>query len=313
MNPRLLPLDREPTMSHRTSPALLLLMALVLALAGCVERPGHKLPSELEWARTALQRNPQIEIVAADAQTHSFTLRDRRSGQVRDVKLNDLAAAPTSDLVRAALEAPAPRRQPASPPPAAPAEPTTPAADPAVAQTPAEPPATPPLSAPSTPLTQAASAAETTQTPHEEHKYMIERFDGELRVTGPGVSIVRSRPTGDDEARKETAQRRADPIICEGRRMLHLDNRTLYVEGDAITARGGCELYITNSRIVASGTGIVVRDASVHVTNSHVEGADGSFEASDNGRLFVRASTIQGVPRRTQLADIYDQGGNRWR
>jgi hypothetical protein len=300
-------------MSHRTSPALLLPMALVLALAGCVDRPDHKLPSELEWARAALQRNPQVEIVAADEQAHVFTLRNKRSGQTRLVKLNDLAAAPTSDLVRAALEAPAPRQRAASPPPASSAESTTPAAGPVVGQIATEPPATPSPSAHATAQTQVASAVQATQPPHEEERsYMFERIDGELRVTGPGVSIVRARPTS-EKVREERAPRSADPIICEGRRMLHLDNRTLYVEGDAITARGGCELYITNSRIVASGTGIVVQGASVHVTNSHVEGADGSFDASDNGRLFVRASTIQGIPRRTQLADIYDQGGNRWR
>ena len=80
--------------------------------------------------------------------------------------------------------------------------------------------------------------------------------------------------------------------------MIHLDNRNIYVDGDAITVRGGCEMYITNSRIVASGTGIVVHDATVHVSNSHIEGASGSFDADDRAKLYVRSSTFQGVPRR---------------
>src|SRR5690606_12080999 len=102
-------------------------------------------------------------------------------------------------------------------------------------------------------------------------------------------------------------------IICEGRRMVHFDNREIYVEGDAITVRDGCEMYITNSTIVASGTGIVVRGGTVHVSNSHVEGAEGSFDADSEAKMFVRASTFRGVPRRSELALVQDQGGNRWR
>jgi len=94
--------------------------------------------------------------------------------------------------------------------------------------------------------------------------------------------------------------------------MVHLDNRNIYVDGNAITARGGCELYITNSHISASGTGIVVQDATVHISNSHIEGGNGSFDADDRARLIVRSSTFQGIPKRTQLAMVQDQGGNRW-
>ena len=95
--------------------------------------------------------------------------------------------------------------------------------------------------------------------------------------------------------------------------MLQLDNRNIYVDGDAITVRGGCEMYITNSHIVASGTGIVVQDATVHVSNSHIEGASGSFHADDRAKMYVRGSTFQGVPRRAELATVQDQGGNQWR
>jgi len=95
--------------------------------------------------------------------------------------------------------------------------------------------------------------------------------------------------------------------------MLKLDDRKIYVEGDAIIARGGCELYITNSTIVASGTGLIVEDAIVHVANSHIEGLNGSFNATDRAKMFVRTSTFQGVPRRAEFASVLDQGGNQWR
>ena len=95
--------------------------------------------------------------------------------------------------------------------------------------------------------------------------------------------------------------------------MLHLDNRQMHVDGDAITVRGGCELYITNSNIVASGVGIIVHDGIVHIDNSYVEGASGSFAADSQAKVFVRGSTFQGLSRRDQLAMVQDQGGNKWR
>ena len=50
--------------------------------------------------------------------------------------------------------------------------------------------------------------------------------------------------------------------------MLQLDNRQLRVDGNAITIRGGSELYLTNSNIVATGVGVVVHDGTVHIANS---------------------------------------------
>ena len=141
--------------------------------------------------------------------------------------------------------------------------------------------------------------------------YTIDRSDGQTRVTGPGVSIVSSGIASATTAGNE-GQRSVDPMICEGHRMLHFDSRSIYVDGDAIVARGGCELYITNSRIVAAGTGIVVRDAIVHISNSTIEGNTASFDASDEAKMYLRASTFQGLPRRGEKAVVQDQGGNQW-
>ncbi len=95
--------------------------------------------------------------------------------------------------------------------------------------------------------------------------------------------------------------------------MMHLDNRRIFVEGDAITALNGCELHITNSRIVASGTGVVVRDATVHITNSYIEGASGSYDAGIGAKLYIRGSTFNGVMHRDAFAQIQEQGGSQWR
>jgi hypothetical protein len=298
------------------SPQAVLACAVIVALAAC-QRSGEQPQSanppanqsaspsgnpsadqsgQFAWARAALERNPQIEVVSADTQSGVVTIRNRRTGDLQVVRVDELAAAPVSQLRAEAAAPAAPAAEPQAP--AAPQEPSTASAS-TEAATPAQP------AAEAAPARTAAGVA-TAGTPG----YTIERADGQVRVSGPGVSIVSAGPV--EPAQRAASQSLADPIICEGRRMVHLDNRNIYVEGNAIIARGGCELYITNSHISASGTGIVVQDATVHVSNSQIEGADGSFDADDRAKLFVRSSTFQGVPKRTQLATVQDQGGNRW-
>ena len=247
--------------------------------------------SELKWARLALARNPTLEIIATDTAAGVFTVRFKDTGEVRAVKLDDLAAAPIAAL----REAPARVAATREPTPAATA---TSATDTVAA--PGAPAATTPGSAAT--MSQAAPS-----------NYTIERADGQVKVSGPGVSIVSSGANTVSATAGDAQQRAADPIICEGRRMLHFDNRNIYVEGDAIIARGGCELYITNSRVVADGTGVVVRGAVVHISNSTIEGGAASFDADDTARVYVRSSTFQGLPRRSEHATVQDQGGNQWR
>jgi hypothetical protein len=248
-------------------------------------------PSAIEWARDALTRNPRLELVATDASAQVFTIRNKQTGEVSAVKLNELAAAPIAQLTAVA-----------------PSQQASPAPEDGTAQV---------AAAPATQGT-ATNAAQENQAPVQggagetSGNYTIERSEGQVRVTGPGVSIVSSGSGGEGD-QQSTAQNTVEPIICEGRRMVHLDNREIFVEGDAITVRGGCELYITNSRVVATRTGIVVQDGIVHVSNSHIEGQEGSFDADSRAKVFVRASTFRGLPRRSELAQVQDQGGNRWR
>lgn len=257
-------------------------------------------PAELTWARSALERNPRYEVLASDVQTRVFTVRDRTTGQIQTINLNELAAAPISQLKsQPAVAATAPVEPPAPPAPTvaatAPPQPTAP-----TTTTPAEVVDNSP-----------AAAAERAQASSE--NYTIDRTGGQLRVTGRGVSIVSSGKGNAADSQNIAGVRPSDPIICEGKRMLKLDDRNIYVDGDAIIARGGCELYITNSHIVASGTGLIVEDAVVHVANSHIEGSNGSFNATDRAKMYVRTSTFQGVPRRAEFASVLDQGGNQYR
>ena len=276
------------------SRSLALACAALLALGACEgshESPAQQTRAEMAWARAALERNPNLEVVAADPDAGVFTVRDKASGEVYAVKVADLAAAPVAQL--SATRAPA-------------------SADPMSATAPgaAEGQASPPISdfEPDEAVAQATSA----ETPVERPSYTIERSGSKVRVSGPGVTIVSAGSQGAvTTARDEPGQRTVDPILCEGRRMMHLDNRRIFVDGDAITARNGCELHITNSRIVASGIGVVVRDATVHITNSYVEGAAGSYDAGIGAKLFLRDATFNGVMHRDAFAQIQEQGANQ--
>jgi hypothetical protein len=284
--------------SRGTSPNVGFAIAAALALAAC-NRGAAPEPqtsaasatnanSEIAWARAALQRNPELEVVATDQQTGVVTIKHRGTGEVETVKASELAAVSPSQLKAMNTQA-APETESTPEEPAMSSEQTAQATGPNRGE---------------------GSAPVPGATPSG---YTVERANGQLRVSGPGVSIVSSGSNATADNQAGGTRRTVDPFICEGRRTLQLDNRDIYVDGDAITVRGGCELFLTNSNIVASGTGIVVQDAIVHISNSHVQGASASFEADDRAKMYVRGSTFQGVPRRAELALVQDQGGNKWR
>lgn len=272
---------------------VVLITASLSLLAACAKQPN----AELQWARAALQRNPTLELIAVDEATGMFTVRDKHSGEVHAVALQDLAAAPISQL----------NTPPPAPMAAAPAAMAAP--EPAATVPSPEPAAT---TAGVVREEEPASESAATSPSSNDKGYTIERTDGRLKISGPGISVVSAGAASATPPRSQT-QASSEPIICEGKRMLQLDNRQLRVDGNAITVRGGCELYLTNSNIVATGVGVVVHDGTVHIANSYVEGGAGSFEADSQARVFVRGSTFQGLSRRDQLAEVQDQGGNRWR
>jgi hypothetical protein len=287
-------------LTRLVSPSAAFAIAAVLALAACNRGEAPKSAAaaatpanaELSWARAALERNPEIEVVASDPQTGVITFKHRSTGEIETVKASELAAVSPAQLRTMNMRAaPPPQPEPAP----SQQESATGGSQTAQATAPerGEGAAPVPGSVPS--------------------GYTIDRSDGQIRVSGPGVSIVSSGSNASASNQGSAGRRAVDPFICEGRRTLQLDNRDIYVDGDAITVRGGCELFLTNSHIVASGTGIVVQDATVHISNSHVEGASASFQADDRAKMYVRGSTFQGVPRRAELTMVQDQGGNRYR
>jgi len=136
---------------------------------------------------------------------------------------------------------------------------------------------------------------------------------------GPGYSIravpateaahVRMRDAGITSA---AIERRHDPIVCQGSRLLHIDNRNLDFDGDAISAEDGCEIHITNSHISANGVGVSARAANVHIDNSLIEGNAGAINASQGAQVYAAFTRFKGLSRRQDTASFHDLGGNIW-
>lgn len=140
--------------------------------------------------------------------------------------------------------------------------------------------------------------------------------DAHKVVSGPGYSIAvvgapaapSGAAAGDALAGNLPLEFRHEPIVCQGERMLHIDNRYLQFDGDAVSAEDGCDLHITNSRIVAQGTGVFARAANVHIENSFIEGQARAIDAADGAQIYVQASTFKGVIRRVDTAGFHDLG-----
>ena len=78
-----------PSMNTRVST---ILVASVLAFASaCAKQEAVR---EIDWAKSALARNPAYEIVATDESTGVFTVRDTATGTMQTLRLEDLIAGP---------------------------------------------------------------------------------------------------------------------------------------------------------------------------------------------------------------------------
>jgi len=273
---------------------------LALLTLGACARSG---PDEMSWARTALERNPALEVVASDPQSHTFTVRVRDSGELRMVRAEDLVAAPA--VAGAAGSAAPPAAAPGAPPPAAAAPNGAPAPPTAVAT--ADEPAQP-----AEPPTQPASLG-------PQNAPSIEATPGRVLAAGPGYTIkaVATAPPAalsvrDASVTAAPVERRHEPIVCQGARLLHIDNRNLVFDGDAVSAEDGCEIHITNSHISATGVGVKARAADVHIDNSLIEGEQASIDASEGAQVYAASSHFKGLSRRLDNAAFHDLGGNIW-
>jgi hypothetical protein len=263
---------------------------------------------EMSWARAALERNSDIEVVAADQQSRTFTVRIKNTGALRMVHADDLIAAPAPAASEGtASQAPAPAAPKGAAIPVSTSVPSG-AAESGEGTTPSQ---TAPGEAassvqPSSILPQTASSAESTP--------------GKVLESGPGYTIKAAAPEApvsggrvrDTNVTSAPLERRHEPIVCQGARLLHIDNRNLAFDGDAVSAEDGCEIHITNSHISAGGVGVLARAANVHIDNSLIEGDQASIDASNGAQVYFASSRFRGLSRRNDSAAFHDLGGNVW-
>ncbi|HLQ07504.1 MAG TPA: hypothetical protein VK128_00450 [Steroidobacteraceae bacterium] len=263
----------------------------LVGLAACAQEGQD----EMSWARAALARNDRIEVVGADQQTRTFTVRVKDTGELRVLRADQLIAGP-------ALAANAP---PAAAPAPGAAAPVATAPDNGPVASAGEAAVPPDASAPS-----AAPARAPADT-----------AGGRVLEAGPGYSIKAASPAApaakggrvrDSAVTSAAVERRHEPIVCQGSRLLHIDNRNLEFEGDAVSAQDGCEIHITNSHISATGVGVTARHANVHIDNSLIEGDTASIDASEGAQVYAASSRFRGLSRRLDSAAFHDLGGNVW-
>lgn len=271
-----------------------------LVLGAC----GREGQDEMSWARAALERNKSIEVVAADQQTRTFTVRLKDGGELRTVHPDEVIGFP-ADASRGAAARPVSDGHPSAASEVAPMEPP-------LAQAQAASDAEPAADA-------EAHAAHSQPVLTSESSAGPERVaPGRVLESGPGYSITAAQATVPaaarvrDSASNAPLERRHEPIVCQGSRLLHIDNRNLVFDGDAVSAMDGCEIHITNSHISASGIGIAVRAANVHIDNSQIEGDQASIEASQGAQVYAASSRFKGLSRRLDTASVHDLGGNIW-
>jgi hypothetical protein len=287
-----------------------------LVASGC----ARESQDQMSWARAALERNTQLEIVATDPQSHTFTVRVKDTGEMRTVRADQVMAAP---LAASAVATPAADSSTAAPsiPPAAAAPPES-ATSASTAS--AAPESYEPASAEVPPPVPAKSG--TGHLLESGPGYSIEAATGPQSAasaqSGPGYSVKTAGPTAavatargslrDAAVTSAALERRREPIVCQGERMLHIDNRNLEFDGDAVSAQDGCEIYITNTHISATGIGVLARNANVHIDNSLIEGDAGSIDASEGAQVYATSSHFRGLSRRLDSSVFHDQGGNIW-
>jgi hypothetical protein len=325
--------------------ALCTLGSALLILSGC-DRLGH---SDMDFARTALERNPNLTIVASDKDAKTFTVQMKGSSELRVIRADEvIGAVPSTGVAPAVADNSEPAK--ASPAEAAPSPPSTastalPSQQAPVSQaaTPGEPARatseadTRTASTPNTSGlksgtgfvtdasgkthtfggTEAPNAADTTASVASSEK---SGADKKVLASGPGYTVTAGEPHTNRQIRLAeatelkspsgaTMERRYDPMICQGNRLIQLNGRNIEFEGDGVSALDGCELHITNSHIIAHGLGLSVRAANVHIQNSIIEGDSGSVSASQGSKVYSQQSTFKGLSRRLDTASFEDLGG----
>jgi hypothetical protein len=310
--------------------------AALLILSGCDRLAPH---GDADFARAALERNPDLTIVASDKDANTFTVQVKGSSELRVVRVSEVIGTLPSTGVAPAVGDNAEAAKAAAAAEAAPAPQTTePSSEAATAGEPARSAGEVASAQPNAGLktgsgfvtdsagnTRTFGGAEASAGAGAETGASAEKAgaSGKVLATGPGYSVTAGEPRANRPIRLAEAtelkspsnsvlEKRYDPMICQGSRLIQINGRNIEFEGDGLSVLDGCELHITNSHIIAHGLGLSVRAANVHIQNSIIEGEGGSVSASQGAKVYSQQSTFKGLSRRLDTATFEDLGGTNW-
>lgn len=102
-----------------------------------------------------------------------------------------------------------------------------------------------------------------------------------------------------------------EPIVCSSNQVIHLVERIISTDGDAVVASGRCKVYLNSSVVEAGRIAVVATNrAEVYVYDSTISGNRGSFSADNRAAIHFTDSEIHGRMRSSALGKIVDRGGN---
>jgi hypothetical protein len=300
--------------------ALCTLGSALLILAGC----DRLTQSESKWARAALERNPNVTIVASDEDANTITVQMKDSGELRVLRVSEIVGALPEDA-EAASSTGQSQAKPSEPAVASTSDTSAPE-DSADAAEPASPAGDDATRTASTDDGKGGTAVITNSAGKviaSTDGSATAATSGKVLASGPGYTITagdarRSPPIRLAEATElkspaaAAVEHRYEPMICQGNRLIQINGRNLEFEGDAVSALDGCEIHITNSHIIAGGVGLTARAANVYVKNSIIQGSSGSISASQGAKVYTQQSTFKGLSRRLDTATFTDLGGTNW-
>jgi hypothetical protein len=313
------------------------MLGAALLLTACDKLQGD----DADFARAALERNEQLSIMAYDKNAQTFTVKVRDTGEIKVIRVDEIVGTvsgaektATTAQPAATPPTPAPQENPAVEKPSmaaagedarpAPGSERPPATDGSATAQNSVPAGTGFIKDASGKVTTfggaegnptASSATPPTASSGSEGRTIAEGRGYSIKASGTPPASIRlasSSPAIPSPARGVAVERRYEPMICQGQRLLHIDGRNLEFEGDAISAENGCEIHITNSHIIAHGVGISARAANVHIKNSVIEGDSGSVSASEGAQVYTQQSTFKGLSRRLDTASFHDLGNTNW-
>jgi hypothetical protein len=324
--------------------ALITLGSALLIFSGCDRIASH---GDSDFARAALERNPELTVVASDKDANTFTVQVKGSPELRVIRADQVIGTLPSTGVAPAVSASGETAKAdaldAAPAPVS-AEPSN---EGVIADESAHPAGQVASSRPGSALKSgsgfvtdaagktrtfggtepaagaAAGTSESESATTSSATAAKAGAQGKVLATGPGYSVTAGEPRANRPIHLAEAtelkspsnsvmEKRYDPMICQGSRLIQIDGRNIEFEGDGLSALDGCELHITNSHIIAHGLGLSVRAANVHIQNSIIEGDGGSVSASRGAKVYTQQSTFKGLSRRLDSATFEDLGGTNW-